>query len=102
MTRTGKVKELLKGEERPYILMNPEDAKELGVNEGDIVTIESQRGKIRRVVKFGDIKRRHLFTPFGYGLEYSDSPANLITTDAIDPFSKEPELKFSKVKVVKG
>ncbi|ADC70087.1 molybdopterin oxidoreductase [Methanocaldococcus sp. FS406-22] len=102
MTRTGKVKELLKGEETPYVLMNPEDAKELGINEGDIVTIESERGKIRRVVKFGEIKRRHLFTPFGYGLEFCDSPANLVTTDAIDPFSKEPELKFSKVKVVKG
>ena len=101
MTRTGKVKELLKGEEKPYILMNPEDAKEFGINEGDIIIISSDRGEIKRDVKFGEIKRRHLFTPFGYSLEFCDSPANILTTDATDPFSKEPELKFSKVRIKK-
>ncbi|ADG13229.1 molybdopterin oxidoreductase [Methanocaldococcus infernus ME] len=101
MTKTGKVEELLRGEDIPYVLMNEDDAKELGVNDGDEVLIVSKRGEIKRVVKLGKIKRKHLFTPFGYNREFCDTPTNLVTKDKVDPLSKEPELKFTGVKIVK-
>ncbi len=98
MTRTGKSSELLKGEEEPYLLMNPEDAHELGIVEGDYVEILSNRVSVRLKVKFGDIKRRHLFAPFGYGFAY-ECLINTLTRDLTDPISKEPELKFTSVSI---
>ncbi|MEN3028620.1 MAG: molybdopterin dinucleotide binding domain-containing protein, partial [Aquificaceae bacterium] len=93
MTRTGKSPELLKGEENPFLLLHPEDARELGVEEEEFVFIHSPWGSVGLKVKYGDIKVGHAFAPFGYG----SAPVNLLTGDGIDPFSKEPELKFTPV-----
>ncbi|MDQ7037902.1 MAG: nitrate reductase [Aquificota bacterium] len=100
MTRTGKSPELLKGEVPPFVLMNPEDCGEIGVEEGDRVRIVSKRGSVERVVRFGNVKRGHIFAPFGYPREFGE-PTNLVLTGRVDPFSKEPDLKFEPVKVVK-
>ncbi len=37
-----------------------------------------------------------MFAPFGYGKIYH-FPTNITVSDAVDPISKEPELKFSSV-----
>ena len=100
MTRTGKSPELLKGEVPPFVVINPEDAKEIGVEEWDRVFIVSDRGKIERVVIFGNIKRGHIFVPFGYPDEYG-IPANVLVSDRVDPFSKEPDLKYTGVDIIK-
>ena len=97
MTRTGKSPELLKGEEEPFLLMNPEDAQSMGIAEGDKVKLMSLENKelVELKVRLGDIKRGHLFAPFGYG----SVPVNLLLGEKIDPISKEPELKFTPVLV---
>ncbi len=96
MTRTGKAFELMRGEEEPYILLNEEDAYELGVIDGDYIHVQSQRGKIYIKVKTGEIRQGVAFSPFGYGLMYH-FPTNIVVSDAIDPISKEPDLKFSSI-----
>ncbi len=96
MTRTGKSFELLKGEEEPFILLNEEDAYELGVIDGDYITVMSSRGKIYIKAVLGDIKKGVAFAPFGYGIAYH-FPTNILVSDAVDPISKEPDLKFSAV-----
>ncbi len=96
MTRTGKAFELMRGEEEPFIMLNEDDAYELGVIDGDYITVQSERGKIYIKVKTGEIKQGVAFSPFGYGLIYH-FPTNLVVSDAIDPISKEPDLKFSAV-----
>jgi ferredoxin-nitrate reductase len=93
MTRTGKSEELLKGEEEPFLLMSQEDALALGVSEDDVVEVSSDKGKVQLRVRFEDVKRGHLFAPFGYG------GVNALIGDESDPFSKEPELKFIEVEV---
>ena len=93
MTRTGKSEELLKGEEEPFLFMSQEDALALGVSEDDVVEVSSDKGKVQLRVRLGDIKRGHLFAPFGYG------GVNALIGDESDPFSKEPELKFIEVEV---
>ncbi|EDP76472.1 nitrate reductase [Hydrogenivirga sp. 128-5-R1-1] len=98
MTRTGKSPELLKGEIPPFVLMNPADAGELGLEEGDEVVLTSRGREVLRVVRFGNVKRGSLFTPFGYPLEFGE-PTNLLTTDRADPYSKEPDLKYAGVRV---
>jgi len=96
MTRTGKSFELVRGEEEPFILLNEEDAYEMGILDGDYINIKSKRGQIYIKVKIGDIKRGVVFAPFGYGLMYH-FPPNIVVSDGIDPISKEPDLKFSAV-----
>ncbi|WP_081825268.1 molybdopterin-dependent oxidoreductase [Persephonella sp. IF05-L8] len=98
MTRTGKAYELLRGEEEPFLLLNENDAYELGVIDGDYIHIQSKRGKAYLKVKIGDIKPGVIFAPFGYGSVYH-FPVNIVVSDAIDPISKEPDLKFSAIYV---
>ena len=98
MTRTGKSPQLLKGEIPPFILMNPEDARELGVEEGDEVALLKDGHEVVRVVRFANIKRGHIFAPFGYPKEFGE-PLNLLLSDRVDPYSKEPDLKYSGVSV---
>ncbi|MEJ5172121.1 MAG: molybdopterin-dependent oxidoreductase [Hydrogenothermaceae bacterium] len=100
MTRTGKSLELVKGEEEPLLILNPEDAALYHVVEGEYITIQSPRGLIRIKVKFGNAKKGVAFAPFGYGLMYH-FPVNILTSDDVDPISKEPDLKFSSIKIVK-
>ncbi len=96
MTRTGKSHELLRDESEPFILFNEEDAFELGIMDNDYINIKSQRGQIYIRAKTGKIKRGVTFSPFGYGKIYH-FPTNILVSDALDPVSKEPELKFSSV-----
>ncbi len=96
MTRTGKAFELMRGEEEPFILFNEEDAYELGIVDGDYINVQSKRGKVYIKAKLGNIRRGVVFAPFGYGLIYH-FPTNILVSDAIDPISKEPDLKFSAV-----
>ncbi len=80
--------------------MNPEDAKELGIQEGDKVTIVSDRGKTERVVRYGNVKRGHIFAPFGYPAEFGN-PVNILVSDRVDPLSKEPDLKYTGIDIIK-
>ncbi len=98
MTRTGKSLELVRGEEEPFILLNEDDAYELGIIDGDYITVQSKRGKVYIKAKTGNIKKGVTFSPFGYGLIYH-FPTNLLVSDAVDPISKEPALKFTAVHI---
>lgn len=98
MTRTGKSPELLKEEVPPFVLMNPEDADSLGAEEGDTLRLISGKAVVERVVRIGNVKRGHLFSPFGYPEEFGE-PINTLTEDRTDPVSKEPDLKYTGVRV---
>ncbi|WP_457641204.1 molybdopterin-dependent oxidoreductase [Persephonella sp.] len=96
MTRTGKALELLRDESEPYIMLNETDAFELGIFDNDYIKVRSVRGQIYIKAKVGKIKRGVAFSPFGYGKIYH-FPTNILVSDAVDPVSKEPELKFSSI-----
>ncbi len=80
-----------------FIEINPEDAKELGVSEGDYVKVESRRGTIFARVRISDIKKGVVFVPF----HFAESPANKLTICALDEKSKIPEFKVCAVKIEK-
>jgi len=93
MTRTGLVSELLKDEEEPYLLINEQDALEIGVKEGDTVTIRSELGSIVLPLRYGVLASRHLFAPFGY----AQVPVNTLIPVQNDPFSFQSALKSACV-----
>jgi anaerobic selenocysteine-containing dehydrogenase len=88
--------------------MHPEDATELGVENGTEVTCTSNVGSINVVVEIDKSIRRKMVTlPNGYGLRFKDSEPlgpqlNMLTaSDNCEPFTKTPYHKYVPVKITK-
>jgi formate dehydrogenase alpha subunit len=77
--------------------INPEDAIKLGLVDGDLVTLASQRGKIEAPVHVTDKTSPGLAF---MALHWHESPVNMLTNSALDPVAKIPEFKVSAVKAV--
>ena len=78
--------------------INPQDAKELKVEDGEFVEVTSRRGKIRAKVKVTEKSGKGvLFMSF----HFHEAAANLLTNAALDPVAKIPEYKVCAVKVKK-
>jgi len=102
MTRTGKIEILMRSESSSFIEIHPEDAKKLDLKEGETVEIISRRGKLQAPCRItSDIRQGCCFVPFHWGSLWSKAVANEATVDSFDPLSKQPELKFCAVKLVK-
>lgn len=81
-----------------YIEMNPLDASRLNLKNKQRVKVSSRRGEIETFVKLDNkIRKGQLFMPF----HYSESPANRLTNDNLDPTAKIPELKVTAVSIEK-
>lgn len=77
--------------------IHPDDALKLGIVDGDLMTIASERGKIETPVNITDKTSPGLaFMAF----HWKESPANMLTNAALDPVAKIPEFKVSAVKAV--
>ncbi len=75
------------------------DLLALGVQEGDVITVQSRRGEVAIHV------RRDDGTPQGrvyISFAYYDAAANLLTNEALDPFGKIPEFKYCAVAIRRG
>jgi anaerobic selenocysteine-containing dehydrogenase len=104
-TKTGRSKELNKTAPDAFVQISEEDAGRLGIREGDMVEVESRRGRISAPARLGDIIPGHLFVPFHYG--YWDDPdrsraANELTIMEWDPVSKQPYFKHAAVRARKA
>ncbi len=83
----------------PVISIHPLDLDSLGCTAGELVTIESRRGTITAFARSDlGIQQGTLFMAFCY----NEASANLLTTDALDPFGKIPEFKFCASRVTPG
>ena len=73
-----------------------EDMEKFGIVDGDLITVESRRGKIDVYARRDDmLQPGQIFIPFCY----VESAANLLTNSALDPFAKIPEFKFCAVNI---
>lgn len=102
-TKTGHVAKLNKLSPAPFVAVHPADAEPLGLTEGDLVRLTSSRGSMRTTLKYdAGLRRGTLFVPFHWGQSHdADGCVNVVTQSANDPISKEPELKFSAVRLEK-
>lgn len=104
MTKTGKVSKLNKHIPKPFLEIHPSDAKERGIEDGHPVRITNERGQVQVSAKVTDaIKKGVVFLPMHWGkkLNHDLSRANNLTSDAIDPKSKQPGFKFAAVQVAR-
>ncbi len=80
----------------PYVEMNPADAQALGVRNGQKVIVESRRGQLQMESRVTpDILRGTIFIPF----HFNEGCANVLTSQALDPTSKIPELKVTAARI---
>ena len=97
MTRRATVLDHIEPE--PVASFHPLDLDRFGVKAGEIVTVESRRGKIALYARADDgTPPGAVFIPFCY----YEAAANLLTNPVLDPFGKIPEFKYCAVKVTKG
>ncbi|WP_116107594.1 nitrate reductase [Lewinella sp. IMCC34191] len=102
MTRTGKVARLRKHIDLPYLDMHPFDAASEKLEDGQLAVIDSGNGEVRvRVRHQPDLKRGVVFLPMHWGkiLGNSLTRANNLTDATLDPYSKQPNFKFTFVGV---
>ncbi len=97
-TMTGAVEGLVELYGTDPVEMNPEDAAELGLEDGDIVKVISRRGEVKTRVEVTDVSPKGVvFMTFHFG----ETPTNVLTSPAMDPISNTPEFKVCAVKVEK-
>ncbi len=99
-TMTMRVPQLRKAMPRAYVEMNPEDAAEKGITNGDLVKLTTVRGEMVLPAWInGRAKppRGSVFVPF-----FDETKLiNHLTRDTICPVSKEPDYKKCAVKIEK-
>jgi formate dehydrogenase major subunit len=94
MTRRSKALSAIEPEAFAYL--HPGDLAGLGVVDGEQIEIASRRGRIRLAVRADtSIDTGTVFVPF----HFREAAANILTTDALDPYGKIPEFKFCAVKI---
>ena len=98
---TRRVKQLHQAAPESYVEINRADATALSVKSGDWVRVVSRRGSLDLRAKVdgrGQPPRGSLFVPFFD----EDRLVNLVTLDAMDNISKEPDFKKCAVRIEKA
>ncbi|MEM5313282.1 bifunctional nitrate reductase/sulfite reductase flavoprotein subunit alpha [Paraburkholderia sp. JHI869] len=99
MTKTGKVPMLNKLNPGPFVEIHPEDAAALGIAAKDRVEVRSRRGRVvLPAVVTERVRPGNCFAPMHWNDVYGEELCvNAVTSDAVDPISQQPELKFCAV-----
>ena len=103
MSRTGTVPRLFNLEDEPLLAMHPCDMRHRGLESGDLVKVSNGRGEmVVRITDRPGLVKGRAWMPMHWGSQFMNSPgANALACDAIDPYSKQPELKHAAVQIVK-
>ncbi len=97
MTRRAGVLDAIEPE--PTASLHPSDLRSLDAKPGDVVTVESRRGRIALYAREDPgTPRGSVFIPFAF----YEAAANILTNPVLDPFGKIPEFKYCAVRVTRG
>ena len=104
MSHTGTIASLFAHEPEPRVTMHPEDLSQAQVGDGDLVRVLSRRGHIHlQAAADPDLKRGVVFVPMHWGARFLGGGnrlgVNELTLAALDPTSRQPELKHCAVSV---
>jgi assimilatory nitrate reductase catalytic subunit len=103
MSRSGRVARLFNHVEEPVLSMNGTDMARRQLRDGDIVRVASRRGEFTvRIAASDDMLPGQTYFPMHWGSQFMNSAgANTVTVSAVDPVSRQPELKHAAVRVDK-
>ncbi|MEE8434068.1 MAG: formate dehydrogenase subunit alpha [bacterium] len=82
----------------PFVEIHPQDARNLGLNEGDRVSVTSRRGEIQLKVT---VAERSLPGAVFIPMHFREAAANVLTNPAVDPWGKIPEFKVCAVRIAR-
>ncbi|MBH1970034.1 molybdopterin-dependent oxidoreductase [Moraxellaceae bacterium AER2_44_116] len=101
MTRTGLTSRLLQHIGEPYAELHPNDAKKLGISEGDLVKLRSSWGEAIARVQINEGQQiGAVFMPMHWtGVLTTSSRVGAVVNPAVDPISGQPENKHTPVHV---
>jgi ferredoxin-nitrate reductase len=115
-TKTGRARQLRDAAPDVWVEISAADAERFGIAEGDMVRIESVRGRLEAKARLTEIPEGIVFAPFHFGYwdeaevssngpkkersEHSRA-ANELTITEWDPVSKQPIFKCAAVRVSK-
>lgn len=107
MSRTGTVAQLFAHAPEPVVLMAAEDMQRRFLNDGDLVEVKSRRGaQILPVQASDEMRGGCAYIAMHWGDEYLGGRhalgVNGLTLPAVDPVSKQPELKNAAVAIRKA
>lgn len=96
MTRRSKVLDAI--EPSPTASIHPETLSNLNILPGDMVEVETRRGKIQLTARVDKgMQKDVIFIPFAY----VEAAANILTNPQLDPVGKIPEFKYCAAKISK-
>ena len=101
MTRTALSPRLSSHIAEPYVEIHPDDASGLGLEQGTLARIESAHGAaVVRVLVSRNQRPGSLFMPIHWSGENSSlARAGALVHDLLDPFSGQPEMKATPVRI---
>ena len=103
MSKTGMVNKLNQHINESFLEIHPEDAAKKNIKEGELVEVFNERGNVRVKAKYSfDIKKGVVFLPMHWGkiLNSDLNRTNNLTSNLVDPKSKQPDFKYSAVEVI--
>ncbi|MEV4556788.1 bifunctional nitrate reductase/sulfite reductase flavoprotein subunit alpha [Kitasatospora sp. NPDC049285] len=103
LTKTAKVAKLARLNPSPFVEIHPADAAALGIADGDGVEVASRRGRAVLPATVTDrVRKGSCFAPFHWNDLFGEYlSVNAVTSDAVDPLSFQPELKYCAVALTK-
>lgn len=107
-TKTARAPELQAAAPEMWVELSAVDAVHLGIDDGDMVRVESARGAVEARARVTGTRQGVVFAPFHYGYwDVQDGEgshrraANELTITEWDPVSKQPLFKVAAVRVTK-
>ncbi|MBN1786405.1 MAG: formate dehydrogenase subunit alpha [Candidatus Methanofastidiosa archaeon] len=95
-TMTRRSEKLNKEVPTGYVEINPQDAEELGIKDGEKVKVSTRRGTIDiPAYVTRKVPLKTVFIPF----HFNECAANMLTNPALDPIAKIPEFKVCACKI---
>ncbi len=95
---TGRIPELMHANPYSFVEINPKDAQRLGIRPGDMVLVESRRGRNYLPAKVYEGPMPGMVFVYWHD-QHEDRMINKVTKDAFDPGSKEPEFKICACRI---
>jgi len=95
-TMTRRASGLDQREPTPIVEIHPDDARELGLEDGDLVRLTSRRNTMVSSTRISErVARGQVFVPF----HFREAAANLLTNPVLDPYAKMAELKCCAIRL---
>jgi anaerobic selenocysteine-containing dehydrogenase len=105
-TKSGRAPERDAAAPDAWVELHESDAGRLGIEDGDLVRVDSPRGSLEAPARLSGLRPGTVFVPFHYGAwgNEREAPraANELTITAWDPVSKQPLFKVAAVNLAKA